>query len=104
MEYKIKVQRMVKEDVVVGKEVKCDVCGSLIRKVNENKTIYCIGKHYELKTGHNDWGNDSVESIEEKDICSEACLRKEFAMYLCRGGTSYFEVLCRDCTKVGELT
>lgn len=102
MERKIKVQRMVKTDVTVGFERTCDVCGKLILKKNENKTTYCSGKQWKLTTGHNDWGNDSCDSIEYKDICSAECLEKELQKYVQRGGTAYFEVKCYDYRKEEE--
>lgn len=102
MERQIKVQRMVTTDVVVGMEKTCDRCGKLILKKNEDKTIYCIGKHWKLTTGHDDWGNDSCDSIVYKDICSIECLEKELHEYASCFGTAYFEVYCQDCRKVDE--
>lgn len=96
MERKITVQRMVKQDVTVGLERVCDVCDKLILKKNENKTTYCIGKHWRLTTGHNDWGNDSCDSVEVYDICSAECLEKQLQKYVQREGTAYFDVECED--------
>ena len=48
---------------------KCDICEKPIER----------GSHFfHVLTGHNDWGNDSCESREWFDICSQECLR---AMY-----------------------
>lgn len=102
MERKIKVQRMVKTDVTVGLERICDVCGKLILKKNEDHIVYCYGKHWKLTTGHNDWGNDSGDSREYKDICSAECMEKELLKYVQRRGTAYFEVECEDYRKVEE--
>ena len=59
----------------------CDVCEKDI-KINEvsawdNSNIY---KGFEVKVGHHDWGNDSVESIEYRHICEE-CLTKDVENY-----------------------
>lgn len=65
------------EKVEVTKEVLsrviCDVCGKEIKKEN---------RAYEVTTGHNDWGNDSYESVKHKDICSDECLKVELEKYL----------------------
>ena len=58
----------VKQEVVVAK--KCDVCGKEIH-----------GKHWLLTTSHNDWGNDSCESIKYEDLCSEDCVQEKLKEY-----------------------
>ena len=78
----------VTEKVLVGETLYCDVCKNKIEK----------GKGYwELTTGHNDWGNDSCESIEHFDVCSQICLMNKFAEYLDESdktsyNSEYFEV------------
>lgn len=62
---------VVVEEVL--KKVVCDVCG---------REITSTDRPYEVTTGHNDWGNDSYESIAHKDICSDECLKVEFSKYL----------------------
>lgn len=52
-----------KEKVMVSEKRYCDVC---------NKEI--TGHHWQVTTGHNDWGSDSCESIEHYDVCSPLCL------------------------------
>ena len=39
-------------------------------------------KYFTVIIGHSDWGNDSYESEEYKDICSDACASKEFNRYI----------------------
>lgn len=86
----------------------CDRCGKLIFKHfkqmgdsfrNEYKKIpyadrLCVG-YYEVRTGHNDWGNDSIDSVEHKIICRN-CLTKEYADYVERASeginTEYIEM------------
>ena len=81
-------EKQVIKKVCVKEVCKCDVCNKEIKK----------GKgYYHVTTGHNDWGNDSCESIENYDICSENCLNKIFQQYLERSAenennTEYFEV------------
>lgn len=49
-------------------EMHCDVCG----KVIDARTWFLVSTH------HSDWGNDSFESLEYYDICSDKCVT-EFA-------------------------
>lgn len=64
----------------------CNVCGQLIyrRSLQEsdelpkNNELYSF---WEVTTGHNDWGNDSPESIEHYEVCSPTCLQGLFDIY-----------------------
>lgn len=82
----------------------CDRCGKLILKqmgnsfINECKISYAERQsvsYYEVCTGHNDWGNDSVDSIKNKVIC-RSCLTEEYADYVERASkdvnTEYIEI------------
>ena len=65
--------------------VRCDNC---------NKKIIDKEKYFKVKTGHYDWGNDSVESIEYKDICDD-CINKCVGDYFKEtkdSHTAYIEV------------
>ena len=82
------ITHIVTEEVYVGETTYCDICK---KEINTNKG------YWKLATGHLDWGNDSCESIEHFDVCSEACLMHEFSEYLVDSGsnnrnTMYFEV------------
>ena len=67
-----------KKEVTITQEtlikIVCDICG---REIDDDD--YC----FEVTTGHHDWGNDSCDSVEEKQICSDECLQREFIHYLC---------------------
>lgn len=73
--------------VKVDEKIYCDICGNEINKKDG---------YYALMTGHNDWGNDSCDSIEHYELCSKECLTEKFNMYLERSkgkiNTEYFEV------------
>lgn len=64
----------------------CNVCGQLIyrRSLQEsdelpkNDELYSF---WDVTTGHNDWGNDSPESIEQYEVCSPTCLQELFDIY-----------------------
>ena len=83
-EYEIKTHT-VTEKVCVKETRHCDVCQGVIDRA-----------YWTLTTGHNDWGNDSCESVRHFDICSEVCLREKFDEYMResskRYNTMYFEV------------
>lgn len=48
---------------VVG--IRCDRCGDDIKE----SEVY-----YNVVTHHNDWGNDSIDSYEDFDLCSDCYL------------------------------
>lgn len=77
----------VTEKVLVGKTLYCDICKKEIKKGRE---------YWEVTTGHHDWGNDSFESIEDFDVCSDVCLMMKFGEYIDRSkdgyNTEYIEV------------
>lgn len=61
--------------VVTTKEVtgvKCDICGKVI-PIGKGRYDEC--KYYDVMTGHADWGNDSCESVEHRDICPDCLVR-----------------------------
>ena len=63
----------VTESVLVGETLCCDICG---KEVGKSKG------YWKVTTGHNDWGNDSIESIEQFDVCSDTCLKVKFVEYI----------------------
>lgn len=78
----------VTEKICIGEATYCDICK---KEIDTNKG------YWELTTGHHDWGNDSEESIEHFDVCSQMCLMSKFAEYLDESdadddNTKYFEV------------
>ena len=62
--------RTVTDSFLVSEKRYCDVCGKEI-----------TGPFWEVTTGHYDWGNDSTDSIEDKDCCSVECLSELFDEY-----------------------
>ena len=68
----------------------CDKCGRVIyKKLENNKVPYnkrVFVDWYTITTGHNDWGNDSDESIEYHDICPK-CICDVFTEYVKRSHT-----------------
>lgn len=98
-EYKIK---MVEQKTPYIIRTYCDRCKKLILKkmgsafLEDYKGHYNEAvSYYEVTTGHNDWGNDSVDSIDTKTIC-RSCLTEEYADYVERASdgsnTEYIEI------------
>lgn len=82
------------EEVVCKKRrkvlgIKCDKCG---KEISPYQFAGDESKYYRVMTGHHEWGNDSCESIEYKDICPE-CIAKFVDEYLKNGRDSaYIEI------------
>lgn len=47
----------------------CDNCGKHLDIKKQKR-----GTYYSILSGHNEWGNDSRDSIEDLDACCDACL------------------------------
>lgn len=76
------------ESVLVSEKLYCDICGKEI-----------TGPHWSVMTGHHDWGNDSVDSVQHKDACSGLCLDRLFKEYVIKSSkddgafnTEYIEI------------
>lgn len=82
-EYEVKTHT-VTEKVCVKETMYCDVC---------NRVIDNDADYWELTTGHHDWGRDSIDSIENFDICSEACLREKFDEYVRESSSSWYNTM-----------
>lgn len=83
-EYEVRTHT-VTEKVCVKETRHCDICNGVINK-----------GYWKLTTGHYDWGNDSIDSIEDFDVCSGDCLREKFDEYVSESwddyNTMYFKV------------
>ena len=54
--------------VCVEGELTCDNCKKIIDITKQD------GTYYNICSGHNDWGNDSPDSVEDLDACCDECL------------------------------
>ena len=76
--------------------VECDVCKKIITP-KDWKSPEC--RYFHIITGHHDWGNDSIDSIEHYDVCPH-CVGKFMTDYLSRAkGTEYLDVETRYMRK-----
>lgn len=62
----------VVEEVIDHAERICDHCKKPI-----------TDHYWHVETYHDDWGNDSIDSIEYFDCCSPDCLREALETYIC---------------------
>jgi hypothetical protein len=70
-------------------DVECDVCKKIIPagRWRDEET-----KYFEITTGHHDWGNDSIDSMQTRDVCPE-CAPIFIAEYLKKASTTgYLEL------------
>jgi len=73
--------------VIAEKKCYCDVCKKLIfsKTITDDGSGYnCkhyVDHPYRVTIGHNEWGNDSSDSIEHEDVCSADCLANLFIHY-----------------------
>ena len=98
---RITEKRLVEQEVTVGGLCTCDICGKTIYEINDTFPIKLTKRtrhdeYWHLITGHNDWGNDSCESVETLDLCSKECCIKALDNYLYEysgtRNTGYFEL------------
>ena len=69
--------------------VECDICKDVIpvKSLSHSNSEH---RYFEVPTGHYDWGNDSCDSVETRDICPK-CISKFIEEYL------------RDCSDTAHL-
>ena len=84
----------------------CDVCGKEFNyKPRYDKVKIAV--YYQITTGHHDWGNDSCDSIEHTDACSDECLSRFTQGWLkdedvIRSDTAYIDINKHRHTYVEE--
>lgn len=73
---------------VVG--VECDICKRLITP--PTGYAWLGSRYFEVTTGHNDWGSESCESIEHRDICPD-CIVDFTSTYISNAdGSEYLKI------------
>jgi hypothetical protein len=68
----VKERKEVTEFKMVTIARKCDVCGI------EHKGKYTPDEWHEFSHSHNEWGNDSIDSVENHEVCSPKCYWEKF--------------------------
>lgn len=69
-------KRVIETPVPISKTCLCDICKAVIyeKKYDTESSAGDPIQYYRVTTGHHDWGNDSVDSIDTYDICSPECM------------------------------
>lgn len=81
----------------------CDKCGkaleyrcnSLAKELVNISKEHMKVEYYEVTTGHHDWGNDSIDSVEHYDYCPTCVLQAMDEYYETTNGrdtTQYLEI------------
>lgn len=100
-------KKVFKEVMEVESEViVCNICGKEIN-YDEKSLTGPVGRYYQIKTGHHDWGNDSCESVEYTDACCDECLSKFTQKWLkdedvIRSNTAYIEIYKKSHLRKGQ--
>ena len=79
-----KVTETVTREVNKVTHLKCDICGKVF-----------TGPYWIANVHHNDWGNDSVDSYNNFDLCGKDCVEVMFQKYMndCKdSGTQYLSL------------
>lgn len=92
-------RKVTKEvDEAYGLKIICNICGKVICDFDDTPPTNHFGdavEYFTLTTGHYDWGNDSIDSVEHKDICSEDCVKTALIRYFKEtqgSNTAYFNL------------
>lgn len=70
----------VVQNVKVLETCTCDVCGKKIFIFRPNHSPR-YAQYYYVTTGHHDWGNDSVDSMNNYEACSPECVNELVNLY-----------------------
>lgn len=101
------MKKVTKEVEVIDYEnIKCDCCkheifnkkyfedGDYDKNINRSNEKF---KFFTIRTGHHDWGKDSIESMQSLDICSKDCLMKQIEEFLKEDSfTAYFNIQTQE--------
>lgn len=89
-EYEYKEKQVTQKEVYI-ETLRCDRCKKVIYKkygdkFDDNNRSFLSDyrkpvSYYVVTTGHNDWGNDSCESVDTKVVCPK-CLTEEYSKYI----------------------
>ena len=96
----VKKTELREVEVIDHTEIICDCCGKLIFPISDNdeRKLDFRGraKYYHVMSGHHDWGNDSIDSVESLDYCSLECVHQGldgfYKEYAPNSNTAYFEI------------
>lgn len=80
------------------KGVECDDCKKMVYPA-EDPRQYDNSRYFVVTTGHHEWGNDSIDSVEQYDICP-GCITGFVDRYFKNGRqSSYMDIETRHVPK-----
>ena len=69
-------------------KTKCDICQKEIPNFDETRDLR-KSRYFEVTTGHHLWGNDSIDSIRDYNICPD-CIQKFIKNYIENVENTYY--------------
>ena len=93
-------KEIIVKNTKVRAAIKCDICGKIIADRTHGSDMY-----FQVHMSHEDWGNDSVDSVEYFDVCSQGCLRpliEKYLDYSIDSNTYHLEVQQDYCRKMRD--
>lgn len=85
-------KRVVEQTFPVNEICTCDVCHKVIYEKKNKKIVKSENRnigYWNVKTHHSDWGRDSIDSYESKDVCSKECLATIMCDYMEQSSNNY---------------
>lgn len=75
-------EEVVRSKTIVATDYICDICKKRIcADIKGKKTVLdSLVEYYDVVRGHNDWGNDSIESRSSSIVC-KGCLTTALMQY-----------------------
>ena len=71
-------REVVKQTVRKVEYIRCDKCN---KKILPSKNREKKNNYIHIQTWHNDWGNDSIDSLKRNDYCKD-CAKQVVAEYI----------------------
>ena len=103
MKESIKEKQLKEVDVIIDGKIICDYCRKVILQKSMINTLEYGNsyKWFHMITGHRDWGNDSIDSMETFDLCSRECLMNKMNEIMDEYNdsyTDYYDIEARGFT------
>ena len=103
MNKEIKKRVTYTDEITLYSKRVCDKCGKVLEYLVNGKVKGLVNiskehvkvEYYEVTTGHHDWGNDSIDSVEYHDYCPTCVLQAIDEYYEKTNGknnTNYIEI------------
>lgn len=111
MNKEIKKRVTYTDEITLYSKRVCDKCGKILEYCYNHEELVNTSKermkveYYEVTTGHHDWGNDSIDSVEHHDYCPTCVLQAIDEYYEKtneKNNTNYIEIN-HECYEYGII-